>query len=340
MLSVQEVIVFILRLADLMTNKIIERQKEEFCGSSEKTERNKLYLALDYACNNNCLFCVVDSRAKKNLSLSTYKIIAFLDALNATGEMKKIKFVEISGGEPTLRKDLFYILEYIRSIRSEMCFGMLSNGRCFVNLELTEHLSKFNLDWVYVPLHGHTSKLHDMQTQTKGSFEETLRGVHNLFDYGINTSLKTVISSFNYKKLPDIIEFVANEFEDCKIFTIGGIDIYGAAVKNKEWVVVPFSEAIPFIQAGMDIAKKYGMIVDAYTIPPCLFEKKYRENIRPQHKDLLVLKAPDMELRNISYQYGTSKRCCGCQIETNCSGAWFSYFKFIGDHELTPITKG
>lgn len=306
-------------------------------GIKKTDEKIKLYLASSYECNNNCLFCVVDSSERKKVSMSTEEVIGFLKGLEETGEINQIKFIELSGGEPTIRNDLFYIMDYIRYNHPHIRFGLLSNGRRFSNEYFTEKLSEYNIDWIFVPIHGHTAKLHDMQTQSPGSFNETLLGVHNLFQYGIRTSLKTVVTAFNYKHIPDIVEFVATTYPDCKIFTVSGIDIYGAAVRNKDAVRVRFSDAVQYIQKGIDVANKYGLIIDSFNIPPCIFEKKYRASVCMQYKDLRILKTPDLELRNIEYQYGTLDNCHGCLREKNCSGGWFSYLKDADANELKPI---
>lgn len=302
--------------------------------------RNKFYLAMDYSCNNRCLFCVVNSKEKTDISLSTDELMFFLEGLKKSGELNGVKFVELSGGEPTLRKDLFYIMDWIRSNYPKIRFGMLSNARMFCNPYILSELSGFNMDWVYVPIHGDCAKLHDLQTGVSGSFNETILGIHNLFEYGINTSLKTVVTSLNYKKLPAIIKFVANEFPECRIFTICGLDVYGAAAKNKENVVVTLSDIIPYIQKGIEISKKYGLYVNMFSIPPCLLEKKYRHHVWLQRKDLLILKTPDQELKKVEYQYGTLKSCLGCILESKCSGSWFSYFEEMGAYELKPIEEG
>ena len=50
---------------------------------------SKLYCALGYACNNNCLICIVDSKKKAKANLQTAEIIDYLKILDTNPQIKK-----------------------------------------------------------------------------------------------------------------------------------------------------------------------------------------------------------------------------------------------------------
>ncbi|MCK5473786.1 MAG: 4Fe-4S cluster-binding domain-containing protein [Candidatus Aenigmarchaeota archaeon] len=293
----------------------------------------RIYCALGYKCNNNCLICAVDSATKQDKNISTQEICNFLDNFSGKHEIE----FEISGGEATLRSDFLYIMDYIRKNNPKSPCILLSNGRRFSDTNFTSHLSEIMPQSTIIAIHGNNSNMHDAQTQIKGSFIETISGVSNLFDFGFNVDLKAIVTKLNYKKLPEIIQFAAQTFPDLKYMSINGLDVQGAAETNKNRVFIPMSSQKNYIQKAIDMALNYDIAIRTYSFPFCLFDEDYRKFVGFQPQDNVTCKSPFVEKENLLPNYGPVEKCSFCKYVSVCGGTWHSYYSAYGVDELSPV---
>ena len=84
------------------------------------SDGEKALLKLGYECNNNCLICHASGNEIYQ-SLSTQEAINKIALCKSQG----IDFILLSGGEPTIRKDLPVIAEFIK--KKGMFFGLITN---------------------------------------------------------------------------------------------------------------------------------------------------------------------------------------------------------------------
>src|SRR5918996_1273664 len=63
---------------------------------------------LTYACNLACVHCLSSSGRRDPRELTTGEAMAFIDEL----ERMQVFYVNIGGGEPTVRKDFWELVEY------------------------------------------------------------------------------------------------------------------------------------------------------------------------------------------------------------------------------------
>ncbi|MCK5233671.1 MAG: radical SAM protein [Candidatus Aenigmarchaeota archaeon] len=289
----------------------------------------------DYKCNNNCLHCAVDSEKNCGKIITNQNIDKFIDSLKNEGDFE----LEISGGEPTCKKEFLYYIERIVQKYPNTRYIVLSNGRNFSNKWLAEKLAELNPLSVLIPIHADTAELHDRISQSPGSFEETLQGIENLYDCDVQVGLKTVINKINYKRMPHLIEMVIRRFPNCPGITINGLDVQGKALKNDKIICINIRETIPYIEAAIDVAKKNGLYITLYSIPPCMVKEKYRKYIGRKHKSNIFTKTPTTDMLKVTLMYGTVDKCKGCVYYKTCTGTWYSYFDYYGTDELKPIRQ-
>lgn len=292
--------------------------------------KNRVYCAFGYACNNNCLVCAVDAKAHAMEEVPTDEVIRFIDSLSAkTDEM------ELSGGEPTMRKDFLHLTEYIHS--KGISYMILSNGRQFSNPFLANKISMHPPENVMVPLHGADSKTHDLLSGANGSFNETIEGMKNIIEYGITLTPKIVVNKLNTAELPRVVDLVGLNFPECKTLTINALDYTGCALKNKDTIGITFSEAAPHIGHAIDSGNSIGLRVRLYTIPICVLGEEYRENVGVKPDTHLRAKTPSMNGRPVPRQYGQIDKCSSCTKKHICTGTWHNYYQLYGTNEIEPI---
>lgn len=295
---------------------------------------SKLYCALGYACNNNCLMCVVDSEKKFQKNLTTAETISYFGVLENNPDVRNIEF---SGGEPTIRQDFLDILEWIFNRHPKIVYTIFSNGRRFSDIDFANRISEYPIADLIIAIHGKDSKTHDHITQRPGSFNETFMGVRNLSENSVNLTLKIIPNKLNYTQIPDIVRMIVNSFPGVRKLSFNGLDVRGHALDNKDQICVKLSEVIPYIQKGISIADGYGLNVCTYSIPRCLFDPEYRKFVGKQKNTDYKYKSPLHDIDKKKDEYGYGDNCNNCISKDDCAGCWNSYLDAIGNDELEPI---
>lgn len=299
----------------------------------------KLALMLHYKCNNNCRFCYCAD--KKNFGqLSTKQAKKEL----REGRKRGCTFVDFSGGEPSLRKDLPRLITYAKNIGYKT-IAMTTNGRMLSYRSFAEKLVERGLNHVIFSLHGHTAKLHDFMTRVNGSFKEATQGMKNIKDIDpeIYICTNTTITRYNYNKLPEIAESNIKLGADACEFIF--VHPRGNALENFEEVVPTLEEVEPYIIKTLNIGKKYKINhFDFRYFPLCyvpeenLSELKARDKLKEQHvgsefKDLNVEKGREQEGRV------KGPMCEKCKLKNKCEGIFKEYADRRGFDELKPVKE-
>ena len=164
-----------------------------------------LELQLTYCCNLRCKMCGqwgpkgifkknIVSLKKQEISTKTWKNI-----IDQTAKWKSR--INIWGGEPLLRKDIFEIIKYIKSKRLKC--SVVTNG--ILIEKYYKEIIESKLDKIFLSIDG-TKEIHDKIRGIKGTFEKISRGIDKLQNLKKKKNLKRpsievlfTISKYNYK---------------------------------------------------------------------------------------------------------------------------------------------
>ena len=160
-------------------------------------------ITLTLQCNNNCIFCPRQDYLK---------LIACGSLKEIHSDIEKTRFksekIVLSGGEVTLRQDLWSILTFCNS-RGFKEIGLITNGRRLKELDFAERLIRAGVKDFAVSLYSANEKIHDGITRRKGSARDTKKGILNLLAlsrvYPINIRVNLVLNYWNYEDLPDTL---------------------------------------------------------------------------------------------------------------------------------------
>ena len=154
------------------------------------------------ACNARCRYCNVDADgASAPKELTTEEALHLVDEVYNFG----VKWFGIKGGEPLLRKDIFKIVSYAKSLGLNVC--LLTNG-CFVDGKIYDNLVK-NEVWTSVSIDG-PEEIND-SLRGKGSYKKALAAIQKLSKAKILNGIAAAITSVNYKHLDHVTE-LAEEY--------------------------------------------------------------------------------------------------------------------------------
>jgi His-Xaa-Ser system radical SAM maturase HxsC len=279
---------------------------------------------LTFKCNNNCLSCINNTEL-----ISEKKDVPFSWVKRVIDRIEDDDHFGISGGEPTMSKDLFTVLEYVKKSRPELYVFFLSNGRMFSYQKFVKKFLKFapkNLR-IAVPLYGSTEKIHDTITRSKGSFNQAVDGIKNLLDAKVKVEIRPIISKLNYKDMENLAEFVTKELPMIDRFVFVNMKITGNAYLNFEKVGVRINEVWPFVEKAVRILKKKGINTRLYHFPLCTISKEFWNIAKG------VTKAETWELTFV-------EECKKCVMRNDCPRIWKSYVKRFGDKEFKATESG
>lgn len=151
-----------------------------------------LYLEITRKCNLKCEFCNIWMVGKKNPELfrkemTKEKIFEIVDDAADMG----VKIVDIDGGEPLLRKEVY---EIIRRIEKNGMTSLMATNGTLLTRNVVKKLIDSNLSTVLVSLDSHIPEIHDEVRGVRETFKKARNGIKFLRELGKN-NLKIGISS-------------------------------------------------------------------------------------------------------------------------------------------------
>lgn len=299
----------------------------------------KTVIILGYQCNNNCQFCL-DANKRNLVNKTTGQIIQEMVQVRRKG----FTYLELIGGEPTIRPDIVELIKFARQLKFENIM-MATNGRLFAYKEFAKKIIEAGLTDLIFSLHGHNSKLHDSLTRSRGSFRQMMKGIKNVRALGLKRiGTNTAIVKQNYRYLKKIGQLILKlGFRNSEFIFID--PTYGAAHDNFLKLVPKISEAAPCIRKCLDLGKKNKIShwVIRY-VPMCHFAD-YKDRVSELQESTLFHTqhlAPDFINLDVEGSRRTiarakTERCDGCRFFNQCEGIWKEYLKYYGDKELFPI---
>lgn len=184
-----------------------------------------LQIELNDICNLECRHCYqVRAKVKDELDINL-----ILDQINDLKEVTGFEkfFFRLSGGEVTLRKDLFKVIRQIKS--QGHLVEVITNG-IFLDLPYVHALKTSGVNICQVSMDGSNAEIHDY-IRGKGSYDKTIKGIKNLIKVGIPTEIKfTLIKGVNTND-------IRNMFQLCdelgvKFVSLGRFILAGNGLKN------------------------------------------------------------------------------------------------------------
>lgn len=183
----------------------IYSQKLLHHDSSEPVFKSPIvaHLGITRACNMNCKYCSIRQPYDKLKELSTADWKSIIKKLADLGVFQ----IGFTGGEPTLRKDLVELANYVSSLNCT--FNLTSN--CWnLSEQLIVDLKKAGMRQCQVSLDCHLSKIND-RLRTKGSAEKVKKAIKMLQRQQIIVGIDCVVSNNNIKYIEKFVHWLSQE---------------------------------------------------------------------------------------------------------------------------------
>jgi len=151
---------------------------------------------LTYACNLSCAHCLSSSGRRDPRELTTRQCEAVIDEL----QRMAVFYVNVGGGEPTVRSDFWHLLRY--AVEHQVGVKFSTNG-VRITPERARFLAATDYVDVQVSLDGATAEVNDY-VRGPGSFDMAVRALENLRDAGFrDAKISVVCTRHNVGQLDD-----------------------------------------------------------------------------------------------------------------------------------------
>lgn len=331
------------------------------------------YFALGYACNHNCIICPVGERktVPGDAVTDNSQIRIWHDTLNANG----VKNVVLSGGEPTMQRNLFPVLKELAD--TDIRVTILSNGENFADKELASKVTNsFPSERLSIVTAFHASyeSLHEEICGRKGSFKRTLEGAENILNAGISFTVKHCIHGMNADDSRNFAGFVNSMFPENVPLVLCGIDYVGICEENLEKVKLPWAGLGNALEDALDEFEKNEALgcrrmASVIETPLCIVDPYYWRFFRAGASEAIEVYADAGANANVSRdvtgesycskdegsEINASKneinisqnvesecnteynKCVKCRVKAHCPGAWRSAVEVLSEDGLNTI---
>ena len=301
----------------------------------------KTDLKVGYACNNRCVHCVIaDQRdAAQSQRGRTERTTREIVGQMVDARRKGFGTLVLTGGEPTLRRDLPALLAAARDLGFSL--GLQTNGRRFADPAFVDRLAAFRLTCV-VALHGETAALHDAITRAPGSFDQTVAGLRNLLDAGQRVYVKVVLSRLNAGHATAIVGLAADL--GVPLVNVAFPHALGEARRDFDAVVPRYADVVPDLHEALRRhAGRLDLGIEA--VPFCLLpgfeahvsDQPFRDAcVAIEHRQLDQPDARDWQEARAEMKAKPAS-CAACRYDTRCQGVWREYLDAFGGSELVPV---
>jgi mycofactocin radical SAM maturase len=151
---------------------------------------------LTYACNLSCVHCLSSSGRRDPRELTTAECENVIDTL----QRMQVFYVNIGGGEPTVRPDFWPLVDYATAHQVGVKFS--TNG-VKIDAEAARRLAGSDYVDVQISLDGATAEVNDAVRGT-GSFEMATRAMRHLADAGFaGFKISVVVTRHNISQLDE-----------------------------------------------------------------------------------------------------------------------------------------
>jgi len=155
------------------------------------------------ACAFACVHCRANAQHKPDsLELTTEEGFQLIDRLAKFGSPILI----FTGGDPMMRRDLYDLIAYA-SEKNLRC-SLTPTATSLPTIERLQKAKEAGIRRIALSLDAPSAQIHDEFRQVKGSWERTMKILHNANQIDLSVQVNTTVSTFNIDLLADMIPFV------------------------------------------------------------------------------------------------------------------------------------
>ncbi|MCL6611750.1 MAG: radical SAM protein [Peptococcaceae bacterium] len=216
-------------------------------------------LELTNQCNLRCRHCYAGCGEKLRNELTLPETGCLLDELSRLGTVE----LELSGGEPLLRPDLFEIIGRAKDLNFSIT--LITNGT-LLDREKAKRLGGFDLKHVQISLDG--LKENHESLRGWGTYAETIKAIEILSREGVKVAVRTTVNKRNVKEIEEVAD-LAVRMGACKLGMVRFFPA-GRGMACKDELMLDAGEVFLFHQSIQRVKEKYAGEIEI-SADPCGF---------------------------------------------------------------------
>ena len=206
-------------------------------------------------CNQKCVHCYAagqEHSSEAELSTDAWKGI--IDTCRSAG----VTQVTFTGGEPTMRDDLFELVDYARWFVTR-----LNTNGIRLTRDYCDRLHKASLDSVQITFYSHDEGVHNQLVGGK-HYADTVAGIENALAAGLNMSVNTPLCTANrdYVKTLEFLREKGVTYVTCS----GLITTGNALTPESEQLQLEPDELKQILTDAVNFCHEHGMEI-SFTSP-------------------------------------------------------------------------
>ncbi len=209
-------------------NSIFNKSMEDSFGRIAK----KLRISVTDRCNMSCLYCMPFNNTKW---FEQADILSFEQIIRITNIFSKlgIEKIKITGGEPTVRPRIEYLIKSLSNIENIKSISMTTNG--LLLKDKLKYLKQSGLHKITISLDTFNEKRFEAITGINGGLSKVLQSIDLAQTEGFEVKLNTVIiKGWNEQEILKFIEFARNKNIIVKFIEFMPLD--GTEIWNQDLV--------------------------------------------------------------------------------------------------------
>ena len=223
--------------------------------------------------------------------------------------------VRLTGGEPTLRRDVFAALRAAVSLGVECV--ICTNARMLVYPEFAERLAAAGARRLVVSLLGSNAAVHDAVAGA-AAFEQTVQGIRNAITAGLRVQADIVLCSANAEYVPSTV-VLAGEL-GCSDANVRLVRVEGSSADAS--LVPPLEVAAAVVGQALDEGDRLGIAVGHEGMACCLLPRhRGRETRNPRLETELRMGTGGVEVARPVANAPLPLACAGCEMSSGCAVA-------------------
>ncbi len=303
---------------------------------------------LTYACNLACAHCLSSSGRRDPRELSTAECKAVIDEL----QRMQVFYVNIGGGEPTVRSDFWELLDYATSHDVGVKFS--TNG-IKIDAEAARRIAANSYVDIQISIDGADAVVNDA-VRGAGSFDTAVRALQHLSDAGVQAKLSVVCTRQNIPQLDQFKEIADRFGAQLRLTRLRpsgrGADVWDELHPTQaqqrelyDWLVLhgegvltgdsffhlaAYGESLPGLNlcgAGRVVCL-IDPVGDVYACPFAIHDQFLAGNVRSEGGFARVWRESDLFLELREPQSGGA--CSGCDQYDACRGGCMAAKFFTG----------
>jgi len=287
-------------------------------------------LTMEFRCNLQCAHCMIEGTMDRLRPQTAQHLAQILERNAHTREWSGLI---LTGSEITLHRDL---MDWARAARQHGFdhVRIQTHGMRLADRVYLQELVDAGVDEFFVSVASADAASHDGITGVSGSFDKTIRGLHNLEDYGHVVSItNSVVTERSYRQLPDLVQMLGGlrrlaqmEFWHYWPMTEGG---------DPRGLIANHLDVLPYLERAVDAAQALGRGVEVKNFPECLLGARAQvlDNDQPE---LHIDPAFWDEFSRNGFDHCVHRARCGSEKCLGLNSAYVAKFGEMTD-DLHPL---